>query len=201
MRPVHQSHQRALEKKFSRMQAPSSKFSRVKVRAPSPTRHSGTGRKIRARFPIIIARPPRISIFILLTASIIGVEKSSRERINGCLRRGCHHFRLSHAGGEIPGKPFRSERHATGRDRGARGGEARRSRSQTVDECIMGNVVSAGLGQNPARQAAIFGGLPPAVGAMTINKVCGSGLKAVALAAQAIQTENIPSLSPAAWNR
>src|SRR5438876_4723456 len=59
-----------------------------------------------------------------------------------------------------------------------------------VDECIMGNVVSAGLGQNPARQAAIKGGLPPEVGAMTINKVCGSGLKAVALAAQAIQTEN-----------
>jgi acetyl-CoA C-acetyltransferase len=54
----------------------------------------------------------------------------------------------------------------------------------------MGNVVSAGLGQNPARQAAIFGGLPPEVGAMTVNKVCGSGLKAVALAAQAIQTEN-----------
>jgi len=46
------------------------------------------------------------------------------------------------------------------------------------------------LGQNPARQAAIFGGLPPEVGAMTVNKVCGSGLKAVALAAQAIQTEN-----------
>src|ERR1700731_3006541 len=59
-----------------------------------------------------------------------------------------------------------------------------------VEECIMGNVVSAGLGQNPARQAAIFGGLAPAVGAMTINKVCGSGLKAVALAAQAIQTGN-----------
>src|SRR6202035_1193780 len=59
-----------------------------------------------------------------------------------------------------------------------------------VDECIMGNVVSAGLGQNPARQAAIFGGLSPATGAMTINKVCGSGLKAVALAAQAIQTGN-----------
>src|SRR6201985_2088886 len=59
-----------------------------------------------------------------------------------------------------------------------------------VDECIMGNVVSAGLGQNPARQAAIFGGLPPEVGAVTVNKVCGSGLKAVALAAQAIQTEN-----------
>jgi acetyl-CoA C-acetyltransferase len=59
-----------------------------------------------------------------------------------------------------------------------------------VDECIMGNVVSAGLGQNPARQAAIFGGLPPQVSAMTINKVCGSGLKAVGLAAQAIQTGN-----------
>jgi acetyl-CoA C-acetyltransferase len=59
-----------------------------------------------------------------------------------------------------------------------------------VDECIMGNVVSAGLGQNPARQAAIFGGLTPEVGAMTINKVCGSGLKAVALAAQAVQTGN-----------
>jgi acetyl-CoA C-acetyltransferase len=59
-----------------------------------------------------------------------------------------------------------------------------------IDECIMGNVVSAGLGQNPARQAAIFGGLSPATGAMTINKVCGSGLKSVALAAQAIQTGN-----------
>ena len=59
-----------------------------------------------------------------------------------------------------------------------------------VDECIMGNVIAAGLGQNPARQAALWGGLPPEVGAMTINKVCGSGLKAVALAAQAIQTEN-----------
>ncbi|HYK34687.1 acetyl-CoA C-acetyltransferase [Alloacidobacterium sp.] len=62
--------------------------------------------------------------------------------------------------------------------------------ASTVDECIMGNVVSAGLGQNPARQAALNGGLSPAVGAMTINKVCGSGLKAVALAAQAIQTGN-----------
>jgi acetyl-CoA C-acetyltransferase len=59
-----------------------------------------------------------------------------------------------------------------------------------VDECIMGNVVAAGLGQNPARQAALFGGLADTVGAMTINKVCGSGLKAVALAAQAIQTGN-----------
>src|SRR3989440_11783605 len=59
-----------------------------------------------------------------------------------------------------------------------------------VDECIMGNVISAGLGQNPARQAALLGGIPPNVGAMTINKVCGSGLKAVALAAQAVQTGN-----------
>ena len=60
----------------------------------------------------------------------------------------------------------------------------------TVDECIMGNVVSAGLGQNPARQAAIYGGLAPEVGALTINKVCGSGLKAVGLAEQAIETGN-----------
>src|SRR5580693_1326074 len=59
-----------------------------------------------------------------------------------------------------------------------------------IDECIMGNVISAGLGQNPARQAAIFAGLSSATGAMTINKVCGSGLKAVALAGQAVQTEN-----------
>jgi acetyl-CoA C-acetyltransferase len=62
--------------------------------------------------------------------------------------------------------------------------------SDQVDECIMGNVLPAGLGQNPARQAAIFGGFSPATGAMTINKVCGSGLKAVALAAQAVQTGN-----------
>ncbi|MEA2958791.1 MAG: acetyl-CoA C-acetyltransferase [Alphaproteobacteria bacterium] len=61
---------------------------------------------------------------------------------------------------------------------------------EQIDEWIMGNVVSAGLGQNPARQAALHGGLPAAVSAMTINKVCGSGLKAVGLAAQAIQTGN-----------
>jgi acetyl-CoA C-acetyltransferase len=59
-----------------------------------------------------------------------------------------------------------------------------------IDEAIMGNVVSAGLGQNPARQAALGGGLTPEVAAMTINKVCGSGLKAVGLAAQGIQTGN-----------
>jgi acetyl-CoA C-acetyltransferase len=57
---------------------------------------------------------------------------------------------------------------------------------ERVDEVIMGNVVSAGLGQNPARQAALGAGLPPAVAALTINKVCGSGLKAVMLARQAI---------------
>jgi acetyl-CoA C-acetyltransferase len=56
----------------------------------------------------------------------------------------------------------------------------------SVDECILGNVVSAGLGQAPARQAALRGGLDPKVAALTINKVCGSGLKAVMLATQAI---------------
>ena len=57
-----------------------------------------------------------------------------------------------------------------------------------VEEVILGNVVSAGLGQNPARQAALAGGLSEKVAALTINKVCGSGLKAVGLASQAIQT-------------
>src|ERR1700683_2380170 len=61
---------------------------------------------------------------------------------------------------------------------------------EQIDECIMGNVLSAGLGQNPARQAALFGGLPASVAAMTINKVCGSRLKAVALAMQAVETGN-----------
>jgi acetyl-CoA C-acetyltransferase len=61
----------------------------------------------------------------------------------------------------------------------------------TVDECIMGNVVSAGLGQNPARQAALNGGIPHHVAALTINKVCGSGLKAVMLADQAIRVGDI----------
>jgi acetyl-CoA C-acetyltransferase len=59
---------------------------------------------------------------------------------------------------------------------------------ESVDEVIMGNVVSAGLGQAPARQAALGAGLPPKVAALTINKVCGSGLKAVMLAAQGIAT-------------
>jgi acetyl-CoA C-acetyltransferase len=56
-----------------------------------------------------------------------------------------------------------------------------------VDECLMGNVVSAGVGQNPARQAALGGGLDSRVSATTINQVCGSGLKAVMLATQAIE--------------
>jgi acetyl-CoA C-acetyltransferase len=60
-----------------------------------------------------------------------------------------------------------------------------------VDECIMGNVIQAGNGQNPARQAALNGGLSDRVAAMTINKVCGSGLKAVMLAAQGIATGDI----------
>jgi acetyl-CoA C-acetyltransferase len=61
----------------------------------------------------------------------------------------------------------------------------------SVDECIMGNVIQAGNGQNPARQAALHGGLSEHVAALTINKVCGSGLKAVMLAAQGIATGDI----------
>jgi len=60
-----------------------------------------------------------------------------------------------------------------------------------VEECIMGNVISAGLGQNPARQAALRGGLSDHVAALTINKVCGSGLKAVMLAAQAVSLGDV----------
>jgi acetyl-CoA C-acetyltransferase len=62
---------------------------------------------------------------------------------------------------------------------------------EIVDECIMGNVVSAGEGQSPARQAALNGGLPEHVAALTINKVCGSGLKAVMLADQGIRVGDI----------
>lgn len=61
---------------------------------------------------------------------------------------------------------------------------------ELIDEVIMGNVLTAGIGQAPARQAAIFAGLPNKTECMTINKVCGSGLKAVMIAAQAIQTGN-----------
>ncbi len=59
--------------------------------------------------------------------------------------------------------------------------------AKQIDEAILGNVLQAGLGQNPARQAALKGGCDPRVAALTINKVCGSGLKAVGLAAQAVQ--------------
>src|SRR5262245_7258609 len=60
-----------------------------------------------------------------------------------------------------------------------------------IDECFMGNVVSAGLGQAPARQAALGAGLPSTVGALTLNMVCGSGLRAVMLAAQGIQSGDV----------
>ena len=62
---------------------------------------------------------------------------------------------------------------------------------ERVEDVIMGCVLAAGLGQNPARQAAIHGGIPSAAGALTINKVCGSGLKAVALAAQSIRAGDL----------
>ncbi len=57
-----------------------------------------------------------------------------------------------------------------------------------IDECILGCVLQAGLGQNPARQASLYGGMPPESAALTVNQVCGSGLRAVSLAAQQIQT-------------
>src|SRR5438552_6921716 len=60
-------------------------------------------------------------------------------------------------------------------------------RPDQVDEVIFGNVVQSGVGQNPARQAAIFAGMPDTIAAYTVNKVCGSGLKAVMLAAQSIK--------------
>src|ERR1700730_14429438 len=63
----------------------------------------------------------------------------------------------------------------------------RRAGLDTVDEVLMGNVLSAGLGQNPARQAALGAGLAEQTPSMTVNKVCGSGLKTIALAAQAIR--------------
>ena len=60
--------------------------------------------------------------------------------------------------------------------------------AEEVDECIMGCVLQAGVGQNPARQASLYGGMPPESAALTVNQVCGSGLRAVSLAAQQIQT-------------
>ena len=61
---------------------------------------------------------------------------------------------------------------------------------EEIDECIMGCVLQAGLGQNPARQASLYGGMPPESAAMTVNQVCGSGLRAVSLAAQQIQARD-----------
>ena len=93
----------------------------------------------------------------------------------------------AHADRRFPGTLGRSPRAALGsvaiKESLRRTGVA----ADQVDEVILGNVVGAGLGQNVARQAAIGAGLPASVGATTVNKVCGSGMKAVMLAAQAIQ--------------
>src|SRR5687767_7684767 len=79
--------------------------------------------------------------------------------------------------------------------------------SQEIDEVILGNVLSAGAGQAPARQAALRAGLPATVAALTVNKVCGSGLKAVMLAAQGVRCGDVDlvvaggmeSMSQAGW--
>ena len=68
-----------------------------------------------------------------------------------------------------------------------------KARRRPIDEVIMGNVLQAGVGQNPARQAALKAGLPDTIAAFTVNKVCGSGLKAVMLAAQAIRAGDAES--------
>ena len=68
-------------------------------------------------------------------------------------------------------------------------------KSEDVQECIMGNVLSAGLGQNPARQAAVAAGLPVEIGSFTVNAVCGSGLKSMMLAADAIKAEQYEVLA------
>ena len=78
-----------------------------------------------------------------------------------------------------------------GSDRGQGGRLAEPGSSQrTLDEVIIGNVISAGLGQNVARQAAIYAGIPVQVGSTSVNMVCGSGMKSVMLAAQAIKAED-----------
>ena len=76
---------------------------------------------------------------------------------------------------------------------------ARGMRPDQVDEVILGNVLPAGLGLNPAPAAAIKAGIPESVPAHTVNKACGSGLKAVALAAQSIAPATPTSWSRAAW--
>ena len=72
--------------------------------------------------------------------------------------------------------------------------------SKQVDEAILGNVVQAGLGQNPARQAALKGGCDPRVAAMTINKVCGSGLKRWRWPHRRCSSAKVKSSWPAGWN-
>ena len=72
---------------------------------------------------------------------------------------------------------------------------------EDVDEVIMGCVIQAGLGQNPARQAALNGGLPSTVSAVTVNKVCGSGLKAVMMAAQGVQLGDSEMVVAGGWSR
>jgi acetyl-CoA C-acetyltransferase len=71
--------------------------------------------------------------------------------------------------------------------------------SESVDEAIMGQVLPCGYGQNPAKQAAVKAGLPWEAECITVNKVCGSGLKAVMLAAQAYSSGMLKSWLPAAW--
>lgn len=73
-------------------------------------------------------------------------------------------------------------------DAGKKPAGVEKSKIKNIDECIMGCVLQAGLGQNPARQAAIHAGIPPEASALTVNQVCGSGLRAVSLAAHEIQT-------------
>ena len=62
-------------------------------------------------------------------------------------------------------------------------------KAEEIDECVMGCVLQAGLGQNPARQASLYGGMSPGSAALTVNQVCGSGLRAVSLAAQQIHVD------------
>ncbi len=90
--------------------------------------------------------------------------------------------------GKFQGSLQGLRRRSWGRWRCGRRSGARGITPEQVDECIMGCVLQAGLGQNPARQAALYGGMPPESAALTVNQVCGSGLRAVSLAAQAIQT-------------
>ena len=95
--------------------------------------------------------------------------------------------RRAHPDRQLPGRALVAVRLGPRRDRRARGGEARgRDEPEQVERVIMGNVLSAGMGQAPARQAVIKAGLPVSVGAVTINKVCGSGLQAVMFARREI---------------